>query len=151
MLVALNHAACGSWNDKVYIFGGRTVSSNSPAPGVDLVQIYNAKRDRWSYGNPMPFPRSGMGHAPLFEGHLWVIGGETSNGAVDKFKTNDNVFTQVYGFNLKTGRWRQAADMPIGLHGMFPVADERRNRIIVAGGGKKQGKSYSNKVLVLQH
>ena len=121
-----------------------------PGEGIDKVQIYNVKRKKWSYGNPMPFGRSGMGNAPLFDGHLWVMGGETTNRAVDEYKTDENVYTHMYRYNVKTGRWRREADMPIGLHGMYPVVDEDRNRIIVAGGGWKQGKSSSNKLLVFK-
>jgi len=150
MLVAVNHAACGSWNDKVYIFGGRVNNNNAPEAGIDAVQIYNVKRNKWSYGNPMPFPRSGMGHAPYLAGHLWVVGGETQSRSVDVYKTNKNVYNQTYAYNVGTGKWHPEADMPIGIHGMWPVADTKRDRLIVAGGGYKQGRNHGGDTLFLQ-
>jgi N-acetylneuraminic acid mutarotase len=147
MKLGVNHAAIGSTKDKVYIFGGRERKINVPDDGIDVVQVYTVRTNSWAFGPKMLLARGGTSNAPFFGGYLWLIGGE----AKSTDKNPLGVYQDVHAFDPNTGEWRdQFEPLPIGLHGIYPIADTKRGNIIVAGGGTKAGRSDTNTVLILQ-
>jgi N-acetylneuraminic acid mutarotase len=147
MLVGVNHAAVGSTGDRVFIFGGRERRINVPDDGIDVVQIYTVSKNKWTFGPTMPIARGGVANAPYFGGLLWLIGGESSATDANPL----GVLQSVVAFNPETTEWTAHEQMPFGLHGMYPVVDSVRNRLIVAGGGIKKGRSDTNTVLTFSN
>jgi len=147
MLLGVNHAAFGTDGQQLYVFGGRTNRVNSPGDGISTVQIYNDTADTWTFGPEMPVPRSGMGHAPLFNGDFYVIGGEAATRK--EHVTSDFTYKLVHMYDPASRSWRRGPDLPIGLHGIYPVTDEPNNRIIVAGGAWREGKTKVDSTWVL--
>ena len=55
----------------------------------------------------------------------------------------------VAGVRAVSISWRRGPPLPIGLHGIYPIADEARNRIIVAGGAWKEGNTKAGTTWML--
>ncbi len=79
-----------------------------------------------------------MGKTVWVDGDLYVIGGETDDGAG---ATERGVYARVDVYDITTGTWRTADPMPTARHGIFPVLT--RGRIRVVGGGVQAGGSSS--------
>ena len=152
----VNHAACGTDGSRLYVFGGRG-GGNVPSVGYDTVQVFSppANNDK-SYGGTwissdtspaylpsLPVQRGGMGAAVLINNEFYVIGGETTDGNAG----NSGAYDRVDVFSLSTGGWRFGGYIPIGMHGIYPVA-LLDSRIVIAGGGVTVGASASNNVFI---
>lgn len=143
-----NHAAAESDGTKMYVFGGRGPGSgdgNVVANGFDTVQIYDPATDSWESSldpastlAPLPQARGGMGTAVYAGGEFWVMGGETLDGAG---ATADHVYDRVDIYNPVTNSWRAGPPMPTARHGIYPVLDGTRIRVV--GGGVESGDSSS--------
>jgi N-acetylneuraminic acid mutarotase len=146
-----NHAASATDGTRLYVAGGRGAGSgdgNTVANGFNTLQVYDPATNTWrssaTAGSglaPLPQARGGMGKAVFFGGELYVMGGETQNGAG---ATSRNVYSRVDIYNPSTNSWRLGTPMPTARHGIFPVLTG--NRITVAGGGVQAGFSASSAV-----
>ena len=138
LLVGVNHAASGSDGTRLYVFGGRVVTANVLDIGIDDVQMYDPAFAEWSMVTPMPFGRAGMGVAPYINHKFYIMGGESLRGhwKVDEYLTPEGTFDAVFTYSPAADTWSasQVFTLPVGIHGMWPVADIARNRIFVAGG-----------------
>ena len=145
MPTGVNHAASATDGRYLFVFGGRQ-GGNWPQPGFDNVQRFDPLTLQWldsdqplSGLSPMPLPRGGTGRAVFHSGRFWVLGGETSGGAV---------FEDVQTYDPVEDRWALDAPLPTPRHGIDPVRDG--DRIWVIGGGVVAGFSSSDAVEVLQ-
>lgn len=149
MVYPVHHTAHGVSDDgSLYIFGGKYNNKNTHNPGTDLVQMYRPGSSSWIEIGAMPIARGGMGYAPFLNGEFYVMGGETplhTTVAAPGART----FYQVLAYSPKTLTWRSLPDMPVGMHGIFPVVDVTRNRIYVAGGGDITGISKTSRFDIL--
>src|SRR5690606_19859138 len=135
----------------LFVAGGRGAGSgdgNTVANGFNTLQVYNPVTNTWRSSATtgsglaaLPQARGGMGKAVFTGGELYVIGGETQNGAG---ATSRNVYSRVDSYNPATNTWRLGTPMPTARHGIFPVLTG--NRVTVAGGGVQAGFSASSSV-----
>lgn len=149
-----NHAASATDGTRLFVVGGRGAGSgdaNTVANGFDTVQVYDPTTNAWrssaTAGSglaPLPQARGGMGKAVFAGGELYVMGGETQDGAG---ATARRVYQRVDIYDPRTNTWRQGTPMPTARHGIFPVL--LGNRITVAGGGVQAGFSSSSVVETL--
>ncbi|MBA2625328.1 MAG: hypothetical protein H0U89_06970 [Acidimicrobiia bacterium] len=145
---ARNHAASAACDGRFWVVGGRgpgSGDSNVVADGFDTVQVYDPATRAWRSSDdagsglrPLPQPRGGMGKAVCLDGDLYIIGGETEDGAG---ATERRVYARVDVYDIAEGTWRRADPMPTARHGIFPVL--ARGRIRVVGGGVQAGGSAS--------
>ena len=142
-----NHAAAATDGSKLYIFGGRGPGSgdgNTVANGFDTIQIYDPATNTWQSSldsgsplAPLPQARGGMGRAVYYNDEMYVLGGETTDGAG---ATAQKVYRRVDIYNPNTNTWRSGSAMTTARHGIFPLLVGKR--IYVGGGGTQAG--YSN-------
>ena len=137
MPFGVNHAAAGTNGDLMYVFGGRTKATNSVSDGIKQMQVYNPAKDEWTLGVDMPFKNAGMGHAAFLDGRFFIFGGETKTQ--QNLATENNVFAHARSFDPVTNTWEKLPPMPHAAHGIYPVADEDRRCIYVAGGDLAAG------------
>jgi hypothetical protein len=106
MPYGVNHAASATYNDLLYVAGGR-MGRNRVGPGFDYLQIYDPATNEWELGPPLPVARGGMGKAVVLDGLMYVFGGESDvNGPNDETGlTATNVFTRVDVLDLATLEW----------------------------------------------
>lgn len=129
-----------------YVFGGRHVGRNVVAPGMDYTQIYDPNTNLWSYGEPMPIARGGMGAAVFTNGYFVVAGGETTSSAA---ATTDGVYPQTMLYKPTLRQWFSASNMPIAVHGSYPAIDPSTGNVYFAGGGTVAGFSQSTHLQIL--
>ncbi len=138
-----NHAAAATDGTKLYVFGGR-VGGNSVANGFDDTQVYDPSSNTWqtSAGSgslaPLPQARGGLGVAVYYDGEIYVMGGETSNGPG---ATPEDVYDRVDIYDPVENSWRVGSPMPTARHGIYPVLDGKQ--IYVPGGGIEAAASAS--------
>ncbi len=141
-----NHAAATTDGSRMFVAGGRGPGSgdgNSVANGFDTLQVYSPSTNTWqsSVGGslaPLPQARGGMGKAVYYRGEIYVMGGETQDGAG---ATSRRVYSRVDIYNPATNSWRAGTPMLVAKHGVFPLLTG--SRITVAGGGVQAGFSSS--------
>jgi uncharacterized repeat protein (TIGR03803 family) len=97
MPTALQGAAVGVINGKVYVVGGGTNSGT-----VAINQIYNPSTNKWTTGAPMPTARFGAAFG-VVKNILYVIGG-SSDGS--------DQLSVVEAYNPSTNTWSTKASMP---------------------------------------
>jgi N-acetylneuraminic acid mutarotase len=81
----------------IYVIGGET------QPGrltVNVVEVYDPSKDKWTALQPMGVSRRGMGVAML-NGFIYVVGGSDSRDALH----------MVERYNIKTNTWSRVADL----------------------------------------
>lgn len=141
--VGVDHAAAGTDGNRMYVFGGRSTGKNRPSPGLAILQVYDPPTNVWATAD-MPFGRGGMGSAPFSNGRFYVMGGETN--VWDPWVTDGDalVYDTVLGYDPVHGVWLNSTPMPVGMHGVYPVADPVDGVILLAGGGTVAGKSESD-------
>ncbi|CAG5113904.1 Oidioi.mRNA.OKI2018_I69.chr2.g7994.t1.cds [Oikopleura dioica] len=86
-------AAAASFEDKMYVTGG--YGDFSGIPHLDSVEVFDGKK--WTEAPPMLSPRAGHGSL-VFQGQLWVIGGETGPNPMrdcEQFNFNSQQWTRV--------------------------------------------------------
>lgn len=144
-----NHAAATTDGRRMFVAGGRGTGSgdgNTVANGYNTLQIYDPGTNTWrsSVGStlaPLPQARGGMGKAVYYGGEMYVLGGETQDGAG---ATSRRVYDRVDIYNSATNTWRAGTPMLVAKHGVFPLLVG--SRITVAGGGVQAGYSSSSTV-----
>lgn len=141
-----NHAAAATDGSRLFVAGGRGAGSgdgNSVANGFNTLQVYNPATNTWQSSSAgqlaaLPQARGGMGKGVFYKGEMYVMGGETLDGAG---ATSRKVYNRVDIYNPATNTWRTGTTMPVAKHGIFPLLTG--NRITVAGGGVQAGFSSS--------
>jgi len=150
-----NHAAAATDGRRMFVFGGRGPGSgdgNVVANGYDDVQIYDPATDTWTASGegaeapaPLPQARGGVGKAVYMNGLVYVMGGETLDGAG---ATGSGVYSRVDVYDPTADRWLEGPPMPTARHGIFPLA--LGARIYVVGGGTRAGFSSSGVTEILR-
>jgi N-acetylneuraminic acid mutarotase len=79
-----------------------------------------------------------MGKAVFHAGEFYIFGGETLSGPG---ATAAGVYNRVDIYNPSSNTWRQGADIPTGVHGIFPVL--RGTQVLIATGGVQAASSRS--------
>ena len=97
---------------RLYVVGG--------VGRTDRTLIYEASRDRWTTGAPLPAGRDHL-RAVVYHGEIWAIGGR-SDAPTDR----------VDIYNPKTGRWRSGPDLPRPMSAMAVGVLE--DKVHVVGG-----------------
>lgn len=150
----VHHTAHGTDGKSMFIFGGKTLDRNGNHPGTNFVQRYNIATGVWSEQGPMPCTRGGTGHAPFYDGEFYIMGGERGSDGMSRpdrcMYGTGGTFSQVLIFNPTTATWRFGPQMPVGMHGIFPVIDPERSAIYVASGGDRYGVSSTTRFDILQ-
>ncbi|WP_127580789.1 Kelch repeat-containing protein [Paenibacillus koleovorans] len=92
-------------NGKLYVFGGRTLTSNIYS---NTVQEYNPASNSWSLKTSMPTGRKYSGAASIGD-KIYVVGGQTASGAIGTLEIyNTMTDTWTSGANLSTPRYGHA-------------------------------------------
>jgi hypothetical protein len=145
LLEAVHHAAAGTDGIWFFIFGGKSRVGNGNDCGEKYTQAWKIDGSgggKWEWKKSSDVLRGGTGNAPYINGEFYVIGGE-SQGCDNPHRSEQGVLPQVRIYNVETGAWRDGPDVT-GMHGVYPVADVKRSRILLLGGGPKGGVSKSN-------
>jgi hypothetical protein len=166
MPIGINHGAAISDGVRyVYFINGRS-GRNVPSAGFNSNQRYDTQTDSWAIIAPSPSARGGMGRAAWLFGNVVLLGGETTNSpsAIDG-SNNNYTFYRCDVYNTALDAWNvddegnvlplslsQAdgggcLDMPIGMHGIYPVTIG--NTLYISGGGVHMGASQSSLVFKL--
>ena len=140
----VNHAASATDGSRLFVFGGRE-GRNELGNGIATVQVYDPAANRWTSSDaagsnlrPLPIARGGVGKAVFHAGGFYVFGGETLSGPG---ATAAGVYNRVDIYDPTTNTWRQGADIPVAVHGMFPVL--HGTQILIATGGVQAAASRS--------
>ena len=124
-----NHVGAARLGATMVVTGGR------PGPdhgGLDAVERYDPRRDRWTKLAPLETARSG--HATVaVGGGLVAFGGEELDGGT--------TIEPVERYDPAADRWRPLPDMVTPRHGLGGVA--RRGRVYALEGGPQPGLSFS--------
>lgn len=120
MPTAVQGAATGVINGKIYVVGGATNTET-----VALNQIYNPATNTWATGAAMPTARW-VSAGAVVNGVLYVIGGNPSN-------SQTNV---VEAYDPSTNKWTTEAAMPTARDSISAVVE---NGIIYVIGGYADG------------
>ena len=119
------------FNNKLYIFGGRT--RNADGSTVDgalaTVEIFDPATDTWTFGSSMPTGRRAMAVGTV-SGRAQVMGGE------------DPVFSQNEEYDPATDSWRTLVPRSVPRHGA--AAATIRGVVYTAGGTTVSGSSFSD-------
>lgn len=94
----------------------------------------------------MPIPKSGCGAAPFVNGKFYIFGGETG----DHPNAVDGVFSDVSVFDPVTEVWSTSTPLPIGVHGMYPIADMVRQQIVIVAGSTRKGDAFTDAVQIFK-
>lgn len=86
-----------------------------------------------------------MGRAAFLGGEFYCIGGETFDKQAEGATTR-GVFKLVEIYNPVTNTWRRGADMPYGMHGVYPIA--YNGSIYIAGGAPQIDRNPSTNFLI---
>lgn len=107
MLTAVETAAGGVINGKLYVAGGNTASG--PGNGdVAILQVYDPTSNTWSTAAPMPGGVRQLMGSGVVNGLLYVIGG----------RNYPNVLAYVEVYNPVTDTWGTKAAMPTARFGV---------------------------------
>ena len=122
-------------NNRLYVTGGRRSRHGTPSgPMQDTeaaVDVYDFRRRRWLTQTPPPLPTPRAGTSSLlWNGQVWVIGGETSDN-------NDVSLFRVEVLDPQKGTWQQADNLTLGRHATGAVLHE--GKIYTAAGSKTAG------------
>jgi N-acetylneuraminic acid mutarotase len=125
-----HHAASTTVDNKIYVVGGR-IAGSSPLVNVNVNEMYDTEKDKWTQIESMPSKRSGIAAATI-NNSFFVFGGED--------------LTRTFGNNEKydigNGKWTSLESMPTSRHGLAAVSIG--NKLFVIGGGPEPGLSVSN-------
>ena len=121
-----NSACSVVYDDKWHVIGGRTVDNGNTA----VHEVFDAAKDIWITGKPMPEAEAGIGCAVL-HGSIYVFGGEYFDDA------GGGVFQKVWRYEINRKRWSEATVMPVPRHGLGAVSFE--DAIWLIGGAGEAG------------
>src|SRR5690349_9012708 len=94
----LNAPTASIVNDRLYVVGGFTATTNRP---TDEVQVYNLKTRKWSMAALLPNPRGGHA-AVVLDNKIHVLGGGNSVSTI----ANHSVYDPA------TNTWKELAPLP---------------------------------------
>ncbi|MFQ5741873.1 MAG: Kelch repeat-containing protein [Acidobacteriota bacterium] len=126
-----NHLAAAGLGGKLYAFSGRVAGLLQEA-----TEVFDPATGQWSPRAPVPTPRGGIA-AAVVGGRAYVFGGEGNP------EDPDGIFNEVNEYDPLTDSWQRMADMPEGRHGIG--AASHQGRILIPGGGPKEGASTTNR------
>jgi N-acetylneuraminic acid mutarotase len=125
-----HHAASTTVDNKIYVVGGR-IAGSSQLVNVNVNEMYDTEKDKWTQIESMPSKRSGIAAATI-NNSFFVFGGED--------------LTRTFGNNEKydigNGKWTSLESMPTSRHGLAAISIG--NKLFVIGGGPEPGLSVSN-------
>jgi hypothetical protein len=167
LIYGVNHAAAVSDGVRYfYVINGRS-GGNVPSVGFNYNQRFDIITQTWSLMAPSPKARGGMGHAVILFGQIVLLGGETTSSASATNGVNSlQTYYRCDVYNIQLDRWNVdasgaplplsisqtdgggCADMPIGMHGIYPVALSG-SKLFISGGGVKMASSSSANVFML--
>jgi N-acetylneuraminic acid mutarotase len=130
MLTGRHHAASTTVDNKIYVIGGR-IAGSSPLVNVNVNEMYDTEKDKWTQIESMPSKRSGIAAATINKS-VFVFGGEDLTRT---FGNNEK-------YDIENGKWTSLESMPTSRHGLAAVSIG--NKIFVIGGGPEPGLSVSN-------
>jgi len=127
MPTARNSGAAVTFENRLYVLGGRTVTRGNLA----VVEMFDPVTGAWESLSPMPEPRGGIAAAEL-DGVIYVFGGEdaTASGA-------GGVYPSVMAYDIAADSWELLGAMPMPRHGLAAVV--RNGEIMVIGGATEVG------------
>jgi N-acetylneuraminic acid mutarotase len=125
-----HHAASTTVDNKIYVVGGR-IAGSSPLVNVNVNEIYDTEKDKWTQIESMPSKRSGIAAATI-NNSFFIFGGEDLTRT---FGNNEK-------YDIKNGKWTSLESMPTSRHGLAAISIG--NKIFVIGGGPEPGLSVSN-------
>lgn len=94
----LNAPAAAVLNNRIYLIGGFSTTTNVP---VSLVQVYDIISKKWIAGPPLPAPRGGHA-AVVFQNRIHVLGGGNSVSTLPDHSV----------FDPATNQWSQLTPLP---------------------------------------
>ncbi len=115
--ISFGTAATGS-DGRIYVMGGDSLS------GLNTVQAYNPRTNRWSIMPPMPDARYGVAATTGADGRIYVMGGHDAHA---------KIVNTAEAYNPRTDRWSKLAPMPTGRF-LGAAALGPNGRIYVVGG-----------------
>jgi len=120
-----NHMFGGIVDGRIYVIGGRLGPSFiGAATNVDIVEEYDPEADKWGAPQPrMPTPRSGGG-AAVFNGRIYVAGGEQQDLRLF------GAFRALEVFDPKAQTWTSMPVMPTPRHGFAAAFVGNRFHVI---------------------
>lgn len=113
-------AGAASVGSKVYLVGGTDNYYNVHA----TVQIYNPLADSWSFGAPMPTPRSRMAVVAATNGKIYTFGGQPSF---------TDIINTVEAYDPVSNGWATRSSTPVRASG-FAGAAAPNGKIYLFGG-----------------
>ena len=129
-LEAYSEFSVAQLDGKIYLFGGYP----STRITVNVVQVYDASEDRWSYGTPLPLPVNHTMAAAVGD-KLYLIGGQTGTSG------NGPFVNKVYEYEPAKLKWTERAPMP--TRRSSGAAAVISDRIYVAGGRPPRGNDFA--------
>ena len=129
---ARNHMDAAAVDGKIYVIGGRVLSSFSGGRSLNvfLNEAYDVATDTWQSKAPMPTPRSGTAKA-VVNGRIHILGGEGWIGDLG------GVFRSHEVYDPRTNTWSPAPPMLTPRHGF--AAAETNGRIYAVSGVNNAG------------
>ena len=124
-LLPTEHSAAIVLEHEIYLIGGRWSDSGERTQ----VQIFDPSLGVWRLGSELNMARAGFG-AAVFEGRIWVFGGEVLGLA-------PQTLSSIEVFDPQEGAWLPAGDLPVPLHGVPAVSSG--SSIYLLGGSDKAG------------
>lgn len=120
MLTECTFAASATANGKIFVFGGRTLTT-----AAGPTQIYDYTTDTWTLGTPMPQPVLNAAFATYKDSLVYIVGG--SNDATGQ------TYNLVQVYNAYTDTWAAGTPKPgpavYGIRGGIV-----QNKLVIAGG-----------------
>jgi N-acetylneuraminic acid mutarotase len=137
MLTRRDNPGAAVFDDKLYVFGGRTRDADGTEVDgtLNTVEMYDPIQDIWTARTPMPTGRRTMVVGTL-DGRAQVIGGERA--------ADGKTFPQNEEYDPATDTWRALAAMPTPRHGAAGGTVD--GAVYVAGGGPTGGASFTTVV-----
>jgi hypothetical protein len=119
--------ASGYYNGKIYLVGG--YSTGSVTPAFSQVWIYNPATNSFTTGASMPATLGGAGFG-VINGHLYVAGGR-----------NDSVVVvnSLYDYDIVGNSWTQKANLPAATNVPGSGVVVLDGRLWIFGGGNPFG------------
>ena len=113
--------------DKIYAIGGHEYEIHVTYQMGGWLEVYDPPTDTWTFGTPMPTPRTHFATA-VVENRIYTIGGEDGSGG----KTDI-----VEYYDVNEGVWHSDTPLPVAAAVLKAVTIE--NRIYILGGRSSSG------------
>jgi N-acetylneuraminic acid mutarotase len=126
--ISLGHAGVAALDDRVILLGG-SLTHHPTFVDTDVVQLYDAREDRWQLAAPMPSPRSHFEPGTFVaDGYVYVFGGrDNMSGELSAMETRE-----VLRFDVEQNRWEYLPGLPVPLRA--PVAHKIGDKLYLSTG-----------------